>query len=440
VVDRGTVAVRSQVPVFVVSRAFAMASTFAMTAVIARSVGATQAGQFFLIYAVTAILATCGRFGTDNMILKVAVRRGHQANNEIRNLLLLCSITGGTLATASALAVLLTRGATSSTLPPAALYVASASILPLAWIVTAGALLRGSQRVVSGIICELGAVPVLTSLYLLSPLVPPSPQLFDVLLAYTVASFITCIGSLVLISRLGAVQRLSEDKQAHPRHYARRIASKLAAMSGTSILFLVLTWAPILTLGLVSQATEVAYYTVAARLAAFVSLVPGLQTAYLAPRFAALFHEGHIQALNTLCHRTTLRACIVATPIACVLLAFPGWFLALFGPGFDGAHSPTRVLVAGALVVVAAGQINSLMLTCDLEATALGLNLLLLGVWVTIGGVVARSWGSAGLAVFAALALASYSISAAVILRIRRGITPSAYPKWEAKQPAESNQ
>ena len=169
----------------------------------------------------------------------------------------------------------------------------------------------------------------------------------------------------------------------------------------------------------------------AARLAAFVHLGATIQTSYLAPEFAGLARRGLLTELNAVCRRSTNRVSALAAVIALPLAVAPVPVLQLFyGDGYAAAAPALAVLAVAAVVVTACGQVNQLMLLCDLEHAALGLNLAALASWAVLGIPCGVLWGLGGVAVFAGVVSVAYAVSAAVTLVRQRRI--HAYARaWE---------
>jgi O-antigen/teichoic acid export membrane protein len=193
-------------------------------------------------------------------------------------------------------------------------------------------------------------------------------------------------------------------------------------MCGTAVLFFSLTWAPVLTLGVTSSVDQVAYFTAAARIATFVALIPSIQSSYLAPQFAALFHQSRLDELNTLTRRSTTQAVVVGALATSVVLLIPGRLLQLFGTSFNEAVTPLRVLCLAAIAVATQGQVTQLMVNCGLEKTAatIGSAVLLSGTFAMY--VAGSRSGADGVALASGLSMIGYATISAMALRSRVGI------------------
>jgi O-antigen/teichoic acid export membrane protein len=196
-------------------------------------------------------------------------------------------------------------------------------------------------------------------------------------------------------------------------------------MCGSATLFFALVWAPVIVLGIVSTSDQVAYYTAASRIAAFILLIPAIQSSYLVPRFAELFHAGHVTELNDVAVRSTRQALALGSAIGLLVVVFPHALLLIFGADFEGAVVPLRVLGIGAVVVCTFGQVAPLLLNTELEHVAALLGVVVLAMAVGLMAAVGPEFGSAGVALLAVGANAGYAFVGSRALRRRNGIESS---------------
>jgi O-antigen/teichoic acid export membrane protein len=189
------------------------------------------------------------------------------------------------------------------------------------------------------------------------------------------------------------------------------------------LIFYLLTWAPQFVLASTRGPIDVAYFTVAARLAAFISLVPAIQLSYLAPAIARLYHSRKVLFLNDLCNASAWQATLAAAvPTLLLIVASQPLITLLFGGSFVSAALPLSLLALAGFSSVALGQVNQLMLLCDLEGSALLLNVAWLAAWATIGVPVSATGGVVAASAFAFFSAVLYSVLAARLLVKNRGI------------------
>ena len=409
------------------ARAVSIAASFAMTILVARQLGVEAAGSFFVAYTSLVVIATFGRFGTDNLALKLCGGDTTDLRRDLRHgaiVAIAASIVGCTV-------VAITLALSGYALPGFdarfVLLVLSAAVAQ-AFSVIAGAVLRGRGRMVLGVLAELGSIHVFTIAALIAAGLIATPDVTTALIALTIGSWLTALWAVP-----AAVWSVPPSVEGAPhgtlRGYLAARWHQLVPMMGTSLLFQVLTWAPLYALTAMSSLAQVAYYTTATRLASFISLVPNLQVVYLAPAFARLFHTPDLPALNALAQRAVRQVAILLVIPVAVLIAFGGPIVGLFfGTEFAPAAAPLVVLVGSVFVIALVGQVNQLMLVCGLEKHALALNVALVIVWATAGLAFAAAFGSVGVAWLGAGVGVLYAVVAATLLVRLRGIRPFVWP------------
>jgi O-antigen/teichoic acid export membrane protein len=418
----------------VVARAASILASFVLTLTVARLLGANSAGTFFVAFTSLAIFATLARFGTDNLALVLAGRPSQAAHADTARLLMICTFAGA-LSVALAILVFASVPQMLPGIDRLTGMLAASAIVPQALSVLAGAILRGRGRLAAGTMAELGSIPALTLLLLAGSATLSHPTLTTAVIALSLGSWLTAAWSvpagLLSVRTLAADAQVGESATTNAE-FLRRHVGRLARMMGTSVLFYALTWAPLFILAATRGTSDVAYYALAARLAAFIALVPSIQISYLAPAFARLYHSGELVALNALCSRSSWQATIVAAVPALAFVAVPYLVVsAFYGQGFAAAAIPLLLLSIGAFIGVVVGQVNQLMLLCEMEGSALALNAAWLGAWITVGLLLSDLAGAPAAAAFALGSGAIYAAVAAALLVSKRGIRSYAQLRWQ---------
>lgn len=401
-----------------------MVGSFLQVVVISRALSLNDAGVVFLLFTLMNLAATVGRFGTDNLVLRriASSQSGHAI--EARWLKAVC--WGASGISGAFICTLLLSGVLPLPVHEISLFdAASVGIMTVSYAlgVFAGAVLRGSGRLVAGIAAELGIAPWLTSAFVALQMASGEPTISAVLGSLLAAGLITAVWAL----RAAKPMITTSGAMDWPGCFAfvREHLGSLASLMGTSLLYFALVWVPQLCLGFVGTGAQVAQYTAAARIASFISIFPGIQTSYLGPRFAALAYSGQRVALSTQCGRAATAAMLVAVPLLIVISAAPHQVLDLFGGGYANAAIPTLILSIGAYVGLAFGPVNTLMLASGLERTSLVLNFLLVAIVAVLTVLGAPSIGVVGISVVSATGGLTYAAVAAILITRKLGANPT---------------
>lgn len=411
----------------ILTRAFAILASFLLTIAVARLLGVEQAGSFFLASTTLVVISSFGKFGVDNLALKICGGEPARVRVELIYISLFAVMTS-VLAMVFVLGVLMITGYRLPGLSAVWLPVVLSSALPQGFAIIAGSILRGRGRLSTGIIAELGSLPALSILLLLLFQVSGMLTLTTALLALAAASWITGLWSVGAALATFRAERQFGDRFSAVgfRRFVVGRARQLSSMMGSSLLFYLLTWSPLFALSIESSLANVSYYTAAARFANLVALVPSIQVAYLSPAFARYFHRNEIPELNALAQRSVRQAAVLLLLPVAVLAGASSFIVhVLYGATFAPAAAPLSILAVSVFVIALLGQVNPLMLLCDLESHALIQSLILVALWATAGLWVANQFGAVGVAWFGASAGILYAVSAARLLRTRRRIHPS---------------
>lgn len=402
------------------SRGFALAGSFVQIVVISRSLRLDDAGLVFLIFTLMNLAATLGRFGTDNLILRRIASHPDGVGPEAHWLRMLCLTTS--CVAGAALTVFLASGAVSMAGSRIGLLESACVGLMTVFYsfnVFAGAVLRASGRMVSGILIELGLAPWLSVLLVGVPALFSETSVLGVLCSLLAAGFATTVWAHTSTRTLIGGPRGTDWSECFA--FVRDHMASLASLMGTSLLFYILVWVPQLGLGVVGTGAQVAQYTAAAKVAALINVFPGIQTSYLAPKLAQLANAGKMNELNRECGVAAVGAALLAVPLLTVVAAQSTAVLRLFGEDYQHAAVPALILCIGAYATLAFGPVNTVMLTAGLERPALLLNTLLLLVVAVVTVAGAPKLGVTGVAAASALGSIGYAAISAFIIRLRMG-------------------
>lgn len=209
--------------------------------------------------------------------------------------------------------------------------------------------LRGLGHTVQGQLPELAIKPLVFLMLLLGILLVSSdvlgaPQAMALNITATAVAFV--IGALMLRRA-----RPSALDQAEPVYESRTWLATIIPMASINAMHLINTQADILLIGVFMESADVGQYKVAAQVSLTVAF--GLQATKMVaePYFARLYHEGEKAKLERLGFGFSLVNTVAAIAVFGFLLIFGLRFLNLFfGTDFEGAYLPLLVLCTGWLV------------------------------------------------------------------------------------------
>jgi O-antigen/teichoic acid export membrane protein len=404
----------------IVVRVLTVAVTFLMALVLSRSLGVEDTGSFFLVYSIVNVAAAFGRFGTDNLVLRVSAEPAADLRRQLRNMVLVVMLASAVafVVLGFTLTPLLDDGGAGQWIPGLGWIVAS-SIFPLALSVLCGSTLRGNGRMAAGTLAELGTVPAVVTVMQAIFWYLGVANLVTALLLLVGAAWAALAWSFpAMAATIRSRPRPATADTTGLVAYLKRNFARLGSMMGSALLIYAITWAPVLILGAVASVTEVGYFTVAQRVAVIVTFISTVQVSYMAPRIATLYTRKEIGNLNKYLRDGVRLATAVVFVPALVFVIFPGWTMrVLFGTPFEPGANVLVLLVIASIATVAGGQISSLMILCDMERALFALNAVAAVIWVTVGIWLSGETGAFGAALVTLGVTLITTATGAILLR-----------------------
>lgn len=405
-----------------VFKGIAFAGAILFSIVVARSLGANAAGQFFLAMTLVTMASTIARVGLDKPIVRfVAIAR--TSGNGIAITALIATsfllVAGISIATGALMYAASDWLAGTVFSKPSLNEHLSVLALSVPAVATTGVISAGFQGL-SRVALYLLFLSVLTPLVALAGIAVCS-QLdlnVSVALVYTIASIITL--SMAAVAWLGVA---GAPKRAMP---IRELSSVIASSRANLVVIvaqLMMSWMPAIVLGLLSTSEDVATYFVADRLALLISFALIAVNSIAAPKFASLHGTGELDALRMSVLKTTQMATLSALPVVLVFVIWPEVSLLAVGNEFRQTGELLRILAIGYFATTATGSVSSLLLMSGFEREFRNVCVMgaIVSMVVTPVGVMAL--GARGAAWAMTVTLLLISIASAEVARRRLGFS-----------------
>jgi O-antigen/teichoic acid export membrane protein len=388
-------------------KVLAAISIFVMNIAVARTLGAAEAGLFFLGFTLATMAAAIGRVGLDQTIVRFVAAQ--QATDSIG---MLHSVYRKSIIWVS---------------------LASTGLAFLGWI--------NINWLVKHLFDQPGFDPVLRSFLLAIPLIAlytmqaqalqglrkiaksmitlnvivPAALLLMMLLS-PVTSATTLVGyfniACLLTLGIGAVlwiqsAPLKTSTESFPSGLLRKTCMPLWAVA---VLSQVVQWSSQLMLGAWSNSEEVAFFATAQRTAMLTSFVLFAVNAIAAPKFAAMYAKGDHNGLKRLAIISVRLMLLAAVPALALMFLFPEWLMSFFGEEFRVASTALVILALGQFVNIATGSVGYLLSMTGLERKVRDNAFLSALIGVTLGFLLIPSYGLLGASIATAVAIASQNL------------------------------
>lgn len=375
---------------------------FLMNIVIARKLGPAEAGLFFLGFTLVVLLASVGRMGLDNSVMRF-VARARVAGDTVklhglyRKALLwgggLCLLFMLVLLASSQLLVnfVFEQPGFGAVLPIMVM------ALPLVGLYTLHVFaLLGMKKIIAGVMVLTGIVPLTM---LAGLLIFPVTRAQEVAWVYLVGCALALVIGVFFWHRAVPGKEQGVKLSAFPSDL---LYASCMPLWGVVILGQVIQWSSQLLMGVWGSVEDVALFAVAQRTAMLIGFALFAVNASAGPKFAALYSQGNMVGLERVALWSVRLILLVAVPSLIFMMVFPQWLMGLFGPQFRAASTALMVLAVGQFIGTAVGSVGSLLSMTGHErqlrwnvfigaVLGVGLGVLLIPGYGLIGAAIATS-------------------------------------------------
>lgn len=393
---------------------------FGFHVAVARMLGAEGAGIYFLALTIITLMAVVARLGMDNSVTRFVA--AHASINEWSAVK---GVFRHAITLTLGLATLLALG-TYALAPPLAQHVftepqlaqplalMALAIVPLAAMTIFARALQGLKNVRDSMLAQSVLTPGIAALLVI--ILAPTFGVPGAAMAY--------LGAVSLSLLYCAVQwhRSSEPHRTTPPAFSRReLLTSSMPLLGAMLTQQLTLALPILLLGVWASSADVGLYSAANRTAAMVSLVLVAANSIIAPKMAAIYKSGDMEALGKVARQSAMMLTAMALPALLLFLLAPRWVMSLFGPQFADAWLILVILAIGQLVNVMTGSVGYLLMMTGHEKQFMTANLLALTVCAVGSIALIPSMGGIGAALSSAAALAFVNIMRISFVKKRFG-------------------
>lgn len=389
-------------------KVMAAIGAFFLNILIAQTLGAEQAGYFFLAQAIIVIIAAVARQGFDNALVRFIA--GYRA---VGNHFLIAGIYQYALTRIiPALVVssillwwcsdLISGGIFNKPLLTSVLSVGALVVLPLSISQFHGFCMQGQKRVALAMTFQSAAVAVLALLiiYVLEP-----HNATQAMFGYAVSGFIVFIFSCLVW-----------NKGRNPKVLKLPCQEKKLISQSVRPLFIILLlaqitqWSGQLMLGAWNSTIDVAIFATAQRTAMLTSFILIAVNSIAAPKFAEAFKQDKLDDVKHIAKFSGQIMTVASLPVIIIMLVFAEWLMGLFGDEFIQGANILRILALGQFVNVITGSVGYLLQMTGHEKI-LRNNVIISSFVMLVGGVmVVPFFGIYGAAIISALSIATQNL------------------------------
>ena len=406
--------------VFVV-KVIAAGAGFGLNVVVARILGASGAGAFYMGLTLVTLLSTLGRMGLDNLVVRsVASHHAAGEHADIRSVygsalsriaLVSAALVVGVIIGAPLLKSLLFDHSTS----PWALLPMAVAILPVALANLNGYALLGLKRAPEAILFMNLLTPLLGSLLCLG--LATKWGVGGATVSYLMAAAACCSLSFF---RWPYSRRLGQTYDRQPLADFWAAAPKFFWFTASQQAIL---WVPTLVLGYFGTQAEVGVYSAANRTAMVILFVLVATNSVVGPRFAELYRRGDLSGLKVTARNATFLMTAAAIPLGIAVEILAPKLMSIFGADYINGALVLRIMAIGLFINISVGPVGHVLLMCGGEAQMRRIYLVCAAITVFLSFVLIHRYGDVGAGFVTSGILALQSLIAAYVVSKKFAVT-----------------
>jgi O-antigen/teichoic acid export membrane protein len=400
-----------------VIRVFGAISGFAATFFIARHLGASESGYYFLAFSVVTVISAFSRAGLDNTVLRFTGSAPDLAVNTVLKSLVLI------LALSSFSALVLYFGApyfsvaffSKPELAPVLKFM-SLGVIGLSTLTISAMALQGLRRVSASIFVLNIAVNLLLILSLYMFVEMSAAELAK---TYAVSSFVVgAVGfGLFYVFR----PRIAKSVISW-----RELFASCGPLWIVVIMSQMVQWSGQFMAGAYVSSEALAQLAVAQRTAMLSSFILIAVNLVVAPRFAKLYRDNDMAQLERLAIKSVKLISLFALPVIGVMLVFPSFLMSLFGSEFKEGAVLLQILAVGQFINAMTGSVGFLLMMSGHERDMRNVTLVSGSLALLLAWLLTAQFNIVGAAIGTAIAVATQNLLAVYFVKKRLGFNTLA--------------
>ncbi|MFI0454556.1 polysaccharide biosynthesis C-terminal domain-containing protein [Actinomadura sp. 6N118] len=417
-----------------ISSIIAAASGFLLTVVVARTLGAAEAGVFFVVVALFTIAAEIAELGADTGLVRTAARlRALDRVADLRRVMvaahvpvviagLACSVLAFVAAPwiADTFADPAHRDTAEQLVRIAAPFIGMMALVRVSLGGTRGLGSVAAYSLINNVVLP-GARPLLVGLVFVLGM-----GAAGVMVAWTVPVAVSFAAATIVLWRMMRRVERAESAESASNESGSAAVREFWAFSGprgfAAAVEIALVWANVPLVAVMVSSHDAGIYATANRFVSTGTLVLQAARIAVAPQVAAMLareENDRAERLNSLATRWVVLA---SWPIYLALACFGPFLLALFGEDFTGGAAALIVLAGAMLLALGAGNVQTVLLMGGKSTWSLANKVAALTINLVLTLLLVPPFGIVGAASAWAVAMLVDTVAAAIQVRYLLGL------------------
>ncbi len=388
---------------------------FCLNVVLARLLGAEGSGIFFLAFTIVLILATIGRVGMENALVRfIAANLSAKLPGKVLGVYQKAMLYSLVVSTILATLLYILAPWISQTVfakPELAqsLGIMAIAVIPLALLTLHANALQGLKEIASSISVSSVYVPLITCV--VAVIFVPKNGIAAAAWGYLMATTIT-----LLIGRRFWQNAVSSLKANAAEFNRSELLASSMPLFGIVMMNLVIVWSPMMFLGIWENSKNVGIYSAASRTAMLTSFVLIAVNSIAAPKFAALYQRGDLLALGSLARKSAKMMVLLTSPALVLFMLIPELIMSIFGDQFNQGATILMILALGQFVNVATGSVGYLLMMTGNERLMRNNLIFIASLGILLNLILIPNYGILGAAIGASIVLATQNLIAMILV------------------------
>ncbi len=394
---------------------------FGFNVLLARRLGAEGAGVYYLSLTVITIATVFGRMGLDKSLLRFTATNADTedwvAVKGVYRKGMMLAMAASFMSTLVMFTVASFLAETVFSKPELAIPLRwmTLSIVPFTLLILHSEMLKGLKRIRDSQLIQGVGVPALSlgGLYLLG-------QHWGVngaVCVYTLATVVTAFVGFWLW------RKATPQLWGTSGHFeTKKLLSSSIPLFWTTLMNLAMNWTPLFMLGIWGTNAEVGIFSVATRTVWFISFFLIAVNSIAAPKFAALYKQGDMEAIGSTARGSSKILTLTAFPIFLLFVLAPKWVMGIFGMNFVEGSAALAILAIGQFVNAATGSVGILLMMSGNEHVARKDAMISSGMNLVLGLLLIPPFGLIGAALTTSISLIILNILFLVSVSKKLGI------------------
>lgn len=400
-----------------VIRVFGAISGFAATFFIARHLGASESGYYFLAFSVVTVISAFSRAGLDNTVLRFTGSAPDLAvNTVLKSLLLILLLSSfSTLVLYFGAPYFAVALFSKPELAPVLKFM-SLGVIGLSTLTISAMALQGLIRVSASIFVLNIAVNLLLILSLYVFVEMSAEELAK---TYAVSSFVVGVVGFGLFY-------VFRPRIAKSAISWRELFASCGPLWVVTIMSQMVQWSGQFIAGAYVSSEALAQLAVAQRTAMLSSFILMAVNLVVAPRFAKLYRDNDLAQLERLAIKSVKLISLFALPVIGVMLFFPSSLMSLFGHEFIEGAALLRILSIGQFIGAMTGSVGLLLVMSGHERDMRNVAFVSGVLAIFLSWSLTAQFNSIGAAIGTAISVAVQSLLAVYFVKKRLGFNTLA--------------